>query len=94
MENSHNKINRNFSSLSTQMYDWVWDPFSESSAQPENRKEENLVQCDSTLKMKFTTDLPLDKFPISVKEEKYPAINNEHFVGLATFSYIKKLFLI
>jgi hypothetical protein len=56
----------------------VRDPFSESSVQPENltlREEEELCepQSDRTLKMKFT-DLPIDKFWISVKEE-YPAMN-------------------
>ena len=51
------------------------DPYSESCGHPENltlKEEEELyeLQCDSTLKIRFT-DLSLDKFWISVKEE-YP----------------------
>jgi hypothetical protein len=78
-----------FSSLLTQVYNWVRDPFSESSPQPKDlilREEEELceLQSDRTLKMRFT-DLPLDKFWISVKEE-YPAIHREAMNILLQFS--------
>jgi hypothetical protein len=48
------------------VYDWVRNPYSVSSAQPENmalREEEELceLKSDRTLKMRFT-DLSLDKF--------------------------------
>jgi hypothetical protein len=78
LEELWNKIKHYFPSLSTQVYDWVRNPYSESSAQPENmtlREEEELceLQSDRTLKMRFT-DLSLDKFWISEKEE-CPAIH-------------------
>jgi hypothetical protein len=76
----------------------VRDPFSESSTQPENltlREEEELceLQSDRTLKMSFT-DLPLDKFWISLKEE-YPAIHRKAKNILLQFSttYILKITL-
>jgi hypothetical protein len=80
LEELQNKIEQYFPSLSTQVCDWVRDPFSEFSAQPENltvSEEEELceLQSDRTLKMRFT-DLPLDKFWISVKEV-YPAIGRK-----------------
>jgi hypothetical protein len=74
---------------STQVCEWVRDPVSESSAQPENltlREEVELceLQSDRTLQMRFT-DLPLDKFWISVKEE-YPAIHRKAVNILLQFS--------
>ncbi|PNF16717.1 hypothetical protein B7P43_G05335, partial [Cryptotermes secundus] len=68
-----------FPSLSTEVYGWVRNPHSDSSAQPENltlREDEELceLQSDCTLKMRFT-DISLDKFWISVKEE-CPAIHS------------------
>jgi hypothetical protein len=67
----------------------VRDPFPESSAQPENltlREEEELceLQSDRTLKMRFT-DLTLDTFWISVKEE-YPAVHRKEMNILLLFS--------
>jgi hypothetical protein len=84
-----NKIEQCFPSLSTQVHDWVRDPFSESSAQPENltlREEKELcqLQSDHALKMRFTT-LSLDKFWVSVKEE-YPSIHREVMDILLQFS--------
>jgi hypothetical protein len=71
------------------VYDWVRDPFSESSAQPENltsREEEEFceLQSDCTLRMRFT-DLTLDKSWISVKEE-YPAMHKKAMNILLQFS--------
>jgi hypothetical protein len=62
------------------MYDWVRSPYSDSSVQHKNltlREEEELceLQYDCALKMRFT-DLSLDKFWISVKEE-CPAIQGK-----------------
>jgi hypothetical protein len=89
LEELQNKIEQYFPSLSTQVYDWVRDPVSEFSAQPENltlSKEEELceLQSDCTFKMRFT-DLPLDKFWISVKEE-YLAIQRKAMNILLQFS--------
>jgi hypothetical protein len=58
-EELQNKIKHYFPSLSTEVYDWGWNPFSESSAQPDNlalREEEELceLQSEHTLNIKFT----------------------------------------
>jgi hypothetical protein len=100
LEEMQNKIEQYFPSLSTQVYDWVRDPFCESSAQPENLtliEEEELceLQSDRTLKIKFT-DLPLDKFWISGKEE-YPAIHRKAmdiFCSFKLLTCVSKLFLV
>jgi hypothetical protein len=89
LEGLQNKIEQYFPSLSLQVYDWVRDPYPETSAQPENltlREEEELceLQSDCTFKMRFT-DLPLDKFCISVKKE-YPAIHRKAMNILLLFS--------
>jgi hypothetical protein len=91
LEELQNKIKHYFPSLSTEVYDWVRNPHSESSAQPENlalREEEELreLQSDRALKMRLT-DLSLDKLWISVKEE-YPAIHRkEVYILLQFFNY-------
>jgi hypothetical protein len=79
-EELRNKIKHYFPSHSTEVYDWVRNPHSQSSAKPENltlREGEELceLQCDQALKMRFT-NLSLDKFWISVKEE-LPAIHKK-----------------
>jgi hypothetical protein len=84
-----NKIKHYFPSLSTQVYYWVRNPYSDSSAQPENltsREEKELceLQSDHTLKMRFS-DLPLDKLRVSVKEE-YPTIHRKAINILLQFS--------
>jgi hypothetical protein len=88
LEELQNKMGKYFPSLSTQVYDWVRDPFSESSAQPENLclgQEEEVCELRSgcSLKMRFA-DLPLDKFWISVKEG-YPAIHRKAVNTLLQF---------
>lgn len=75
------------------------DPHFESCGHPENltlKEEEELcgLQCDRTLKIRFT-DLSLDKFWISVKEE-YPSYHsqesNKHiaasYMSEEAFSYL------
>jgi hypothetical protein len=84
-----NKIKHYFSSLSTQVYDWQRNSYSESSAQPENltlREEEELreLQSDHALNMRLT-DPSLDKFWISVIEE-FPAIHRKAIKILQQFS--------
>jgi hypothetical protein len=47
LEELQKKIKHSFSSLSTQVYDWLRNPYSDSSAQPENltlREEEELCE--------------------------------------------------
>jgi hypothetical protein len=71
------------------MYDWVRNPYSESSAQPEDltlRDDEEFckLQSDFMLKMRFT-DLSLDKLWISVIEE-CPAIHRKAINILLQFS--------
>jgi hypothetical protein len=65
-EELQNRIKHYFPSLSTQVYGWARNPYSASSAQPENwtsREEEELceLKSDRALKMRFT-DLSLDMF--------------------------------
>ena len=80
LEELYIRIENYFPSLSTQAYAWVRDLFSESACHPENltlKEEEELceLQCDRTLKMRFT-DLYMDKIWISVKEE-FPTIHRK-----------------
>ena len=89
LEELYIRIENYFPSLSTQAYDWIRDPFSESACHPENltlKEEEELceLQCDRTLKMRFT-DLSLDEFWISVKEE-FPTIHRKASKILLQFS--------
>jgi hypothetical protein len=88
LKNYITKLNIIFPSLST---NWVRNPYSESSAQPANLtlgKQEELckLQADHTLMMRFT-DLPLDKFCFSVKEE-YPAIHRKAIHIVAVFDFL------
>ena len=89
LEELHIRIGNYFPSLSKQVYDWVWDLYSESASHPENltlKEEEELceLQYDHTLKIRFT-DLSLDKFWISVKVE-YPTIHRKAINILLHFS--------
>jgi hypothetical protein len=66
LEEMRHKIKHCFPSLSTQVYGWEWNPYSESSAQFENltlREEEEVCELhsDRAVRMRFT-DLSLDKF--------------------------------
>ena len=83
------RIGNYFPSLSTQVYDWVRDPYSEFCGHPENltlKEEKELceLQCERTLKIRFTNQ-SLDKFWISVKE-KYPTIHRKAINILLQFS--------
>jgi hypothetical protein len=75
------------------VHDWLRNPYSESSVQGENltlREEDELceLQSNRTIKMRFT-ELSLDKFWISVKEE-YRAIHRKAINILQQFliSYV------
>ena len=75
------RIENYFPSLSTQVYYWVQNPYSESAGHHENmtliEKEELCeLQCDRTLRMRFT-DLFLDKFCISVTNE-FPIVHKNN----------------
>jgi hypothetical protein len=81
-ENCRTKLN------TTQVYDWVSNPYCESSAQPKNlifREEEELCELQTDYTFKIFTDLSLDKFWISVKDE-YPAIHRKAITTLPQFS--------
>ena len=84
------KLHKYFPSLSSDMYDWVRNSFTEFSPSTENllslQEEEELseLQCDRTLKMKFNEVL-LDKFWISAKRE-YPVISVKALNVLLQFS--------
>ena len=83
------KLHKYFPSLSSDMYDWVRNPFTEFSPSTENLlslQEEELseLQCDRTLKTKFNEVL-LDKFWISAKRE-YPVISVKALNVLLQFS--------
>jgi hypothetical protein len=71
------------------VYDWLRSPYPESSVQPENltlREEEELCELPSDCALKLTsTDLSLDMFWISVKEE-HPAIHGKAINILLQFS--------
>jgi hypothetical protein len=89
LEELQSKTEQYFPSLSTQVYDRVRGPFSESSGQPENltlKEDEELceLQSDRTLKMR-SAYLPLVRFWISVKEE-YPVIHRKAMNIFLTFS--------
>ncbi len=68
------KHDKYFPSLSSNTYDWVRNPFTESSPLTENLlslqedKKLNELQRDRTLKMKFN-EVSLDKLWISAKQE-------------------------
>jgi hypothetical protein len=71
------------------VYGWLRNPYSESSAQPENlilKEVEELceLQSDRTLTMRFTV-LSLDTLWISMEEE-YPAIHRKAVDILLQFS--------
>ncbi len=90
------KLHKYFPSLSSNMYDWVRNPFTEFSPSAENllslQEEEELseLQCDRTLKMKFN-EASVDKF--SAKQE-YPVISVKHtgcFPPVFNFIPVNKL---
>jgi hypothetical protein len=86
-----NKIKYYFPSLLIHVYGRVMNPYSESSAQPENltlREKEELCeqQCYCTLKMRVT-DLSLDRFWFSMKEG-YPAIHRKAIKIAAVFDFL------
>jgi hypothetical protein len=82
LEELQNKIKHHFLSLSTQVYDWVRNPYSESSAEPKNlalREEEELCELKSnhTLKKRFT-DLSQDRCWISGKKSILPFTGKQY----------------
>lgn len=84
------KLDKYFPSLSSDMYDWVRNPFIELSSNSQNllslQEEEEIseLQCDRTLKMKFN-EVSLDVFWISVRLE-YPVVSAKALVILLQFS--------
>jgi hypothetical protein len=77
-----------FPSLTTPLYDWVRNPFSEMVLKTENlnlhEEEMTELQCDRTPRMEFM-DSPLDQFCIMIKEEN-PAVSEKALNILLQFS--------
>jgi hypothetical protein len=73
LESLTENLEQYFPSLSSEMYDWVWNPFVQFSPNSQNLlslQEEELteLQCDRTLKIKFNEVSP-DVFWISIRTE-------------------------
>jgi hypothetical protein len=69
-------LDQYFPFLPSEMYNWVRNPFVEFSQNSLSMHEEEQLtelQCNHTLKMKFT-EVPLDVFWISIRIE-YPVIS-------------------
>jgi hypothetical protein len=73
--------------LSTEIYDWVRNPFvgfSQNSLSVQEEEQLTELHCDRTLKMKFNV-VPLDVFWIAVRKE-YHVISAEEVKILLQFS--------
>jgi hypothetical protein len=87
LESLTDSLDQYFPSLSSELYDWVRNPFiGFPQNSPSMQKEEQFteLQCDCTLKMKFS-EVPLDVFWISVRKE-YPVISAKTVKILLQFS--------
>ena len=81
------KIDHYFPSLSTEKFDWVRDPFANSSCSGLTLDEEEEMACissDRTLKMKHGS-MPLDSFWI-YNQKQYPRISSRALAILLQFS--------
>jgi hypothetical protein len=75
LESLADSLDQYFACLSSEMYDWVRNPFvgfSQNSLSMQEEERVNELQCDRTLKMKFN-EVPRDAFWISISKE-YPVI--------------------
>jgi hypothetical protein len=89
LESLSENLEQYFPSLSSEMYDWVRNPFVEFSPNSQNLRglqEEELteLQCDRTLKIKFNEVSP-EVFWISITKE-YPVISAKAMNILLKFS--------
>jgi hypothetical protein len=93
LESLTENLDQYFSSLSSEMYDWVRNPFVEFSPNSQNvlslqeeEEEEQLteLQCGRTLKIKFN-EVPPDVFWISISKE-HPVISAKAVNILLQFS--------
>jgi hypothetical protein len=87
LESLTDSLSQCFPSMSSEMYDWVRKPFAEFSQNSLSMQEEEKLtelQCDRTLKMKFT-EVPIDVFWISTIKE-YPLISAKAEKILLQFS--------
>ena len=84
------KLDKYFPSLSSDLHDWVRNPFNDLSSNSGNllslQEEEEITElkCDRTLRTKFN-EVPLDVFWISVREE-YSVISAKALDILLQFS--------
>jgi hypothetical protein len=87
LESPTDSLDQYFSSLPSEMYDWVRNPFvgfSQNSLSMQEEEQLNELQCNRTLTTKFNED-PLDVFWISVGKE-YPEISAKAAKILLQFS--------
>ncbi|XP_064101050.1 protein FAM200B-like [Macrobrachium nipponense] len=90
LESLAEKLDQYFPSLSSDLYDWVRNPFTEMSSNLQTllnlQEEEEITElkCDRTLRIMFD-EVPLDVFWISVREE-YPFISAKALDILFQFS--------
>ncbi|XP_064101041.1 protein FAM200A-like [Macrobrachium nipponense] len=90
LESLAEKLDKYFPSLSSDLCDWVRNPFTELSSNSQtllNLQEEDEItelKCDRTLRIMFD-EVPLDVFWISVREE-YPVISAKALDILFQFS--------
>nr|XP_006124427.1 creatine kinase S-type, mitochondrial [Pelodiscus sinensis] len=86
LESLTEKLDQYFPSLSSEIYDYVRNPFVEFSQHLLSLQEQQLteLQCDRTLKIKCS-EMPLDVFWISIRRE-YPVISAKAVNILLQFS--------
>jgi hypothetical protein len=87
LESLTDSLDQQFSSLSSEMYDWVRKPFggfSQNSLSMQEEEQLTELQSDRTWKMKFN-EVPLDVFWIS-KRKEYPVIPAKAVKLLVQFS--------
>jgi hypothetical protein len=71
LESLTDSLDQYFPSLSSEMYDWVRNPFvgfSQNSLSLQEEEQLTELECDRSLEMKFD-EIPLDVFSMSVRKE-------------------------
>jgi hypothetical protein len=87
LESLIDSLKQYFPSLSSEMYEWVRNPFvafSQNSLSMQEVEQLTELQCNHTLKMKFK-EVPLDVFWISIRKE-YPVTSAKTVKILFQFS--------
>jgi hypothetical protein len=87
LESLTDSLDLYFPSLSSEIYDWVRNPFvgfSQNSLSVQEEEQLTELQCDLTLKMKFS-GVPINVFWISIRK-KYPVTSAKAVKILIQFS--------